>query len=104
MYHYINSKAPTLNQGPIRWGSVPGIHEVIERRPDESEDDFVARLVALHPTPQERLISITIHADTLKPELPSTSPQVTFPEAANVVRTQLDVARILMDGGEKRFP
>jgi hypothetical protein len=40
---------------------------VFERGP-ESEDDFVARLMAL--TGRERLTPITIYAETLKPELP----------------------------------
>jgi hypothetical protein len=69
----VNSKAPALNPGPIRWGTVPGVPKVFERGPDESEDDFVARLIALHPTPRERLTSITIHAETLKPEPPEMS-------------------------------
>jgi hypothetical protein len=67
---YVDSRVPALNPGPIRWGTVPGNPEVFERGPDESEDDFVARLTALHPTPRERLIDITIHAETLKPEPP----------------------------------
>jgi hypothetical protein len=64
---YIDSRAPALNPGPIRWGTIPGILTVFERGPAESEDDFVARLMAL--TGRERLTSITIHAETLKPEL-----------------------------------
>lgn len=70
---YVNSRAPALNPGLIRWGTVPGVPEVFERNQDESEDDFVARLIALHPTPRERLIDITIHAETLKPEPLTTS-------------------------------
>jgi hypothetical protein len=76
---YVGSKAPVLNPGPIRWGTIPGIPKVFERRPDESEDDFVARLIALHSTPRERLIDITIHAETLKPEPPTASSLATFP-------------------------
>ena len=67
---YVDSRAPALNPGPIRWGTVRGFPEVFERGPDESEDDFVARLIALQPTPSERDTCITIHAEILKPELP----------------------------------
>ena len=66
---YVDSRAPALNPGPIRWGTIPGIPTVFERSPDESEDDFVARLMAL--TGREGLTSIAIHAETLKPELRS---------------------------------
>jgi hypothetical protein len=67
---YVHSKAPALDPGPIRWGTVPGVPEVFERRTDESEDGFVTRLMALNLAPRQRLTSITIHAETLKPELP----------------------------------
>jgi hypothetical protein len=65
---WVNSKAPALNPGPIFWGTVPGVPKVFERGPDESEDAFVALLMAL--TGWERLTSITIHAETLKPQAP----------------------------------
>jgi hypothetical protein len=65
---YVDSKAPSLNPGPIKWGTVPGLAEVFERGLDESEDDFVSRLMAL--TGREGLTSIAIHAETLKPGQP----------------------------------
>jgi hypothetical protein len=52
---YVHSGAPALNPGAIRWGTIPGIPTVFERGSDESEDDFVARLIAL--TGRERLTS-----------------------------------------------
>ena len=67
----VNSRAPALNPGPIRWGTIPGIPTVFERGPDESDDDFVDRL-ATHAlttrTPFACSSEITIHAETLKPE------------------------------------
>jgi hypothetical protein len=74
---YVDSKAPSENPGQTKWGTIKGVREVFERNLDESEDDFVARLIALHPTPRERLIDITIHAETLKPEPPAL--KATFP-------------------------
>jgi hypothetical protein len=73
---FVNSKAPELNPGPIRFGTVAGIPAVFERGPDESEDDFVARLTTHAPiirTPFPWSSTITIHAETLKPELPEAS-------------------------------
>jgi hypothetical protein len=67
----VNSKAPALNPGPIRWGTVPGVPKVFERGEDESEAEFVDRLSTHAPTTRTRLASsseITIHAETLKPE------------------------------------
>jgi hypothetical protein len=62
---YIDSKASSLNPGPIKWGTVPGLAAAFERDLDQSEDDFVARLMVL--TGRERLTSTTIHAVSLKP-------------------------------------
>ena len=81
---YVDSKAPSENPGQIKWVTIKGIREVFERNLDESEDDFVARLIALHPTPRERLIDVTIHAETLKPEPPTTSAEATFPGRSEV--------------------
>lgn len=72
----VNSKAPACNPGPIRWGTVPGIATVFERGHDESEEDFVDRLVRHAPTIRTEfaLVSeVTIHAETLKPEPPALS-------------------------------
>lgn len=72
---WVNSKAPALNPGPIRWGTIPGVPMVFERSPDESKDDFLARLMALRPAPRGRFDTegITIHAEKLKPESPETA-------------------------------
>jgi hypothetical protein len=73
---WVNSEAPELNPGPIRWGAVVGVPEVFERGPDESEDDFVSRVATHAPTtrtPFAFLSEITIHAETLKPEPPAAS-------------------------------
>jgi hypothetical protein len=73
---YVNSKAPALNPGPIRWGNKPGIPTAFECGPDEPEDDFVARLTTHAPTiqtPFALLSKITIHAETLKSESPTMS-------------------------------
>jgi hypothetical protein len=72
----VNSRAPALNPGPIRWGTMPDIPTVFERNPDESENDFTALLATHAPTLRTPFASsrtITIHAETLKPEPPATS-------------------------------
>jgi len=68
---YVDSKAPSLNPGPIRWGSVDGMAEIFERGPDESEDAFIGRLQQHLPDGQPRGgYSVTIHAESMKPEPP----------------------------------
>jgi hypothetical protein len=72
----VNSRAPCLNPGPIKWGTVPGVAEIFERGPDESEKDFIDRLARRAPKlrgPFASLSKITIHAETLKPEPPAMS-------------------------------
>ena len=68
---WVDSKAPALNPGPIRWGTIPGTPTVFECGRDESEDDFVDRLATHAPTTRTPFASsseITIHPETLKPE------------------------------------
>lgn len=70
----VDSAAPCLEPGPIRWGTVPEIAEIFERGAEESERDFVDRLAALAPivkTEFAEQITVTIHAETHKPELPT---------------------------------
>ena len=67
---YVDSKAPCLNPGPIKWGTVPGVVEIFERGPDESESDFIGRLQEHLPAEEaETGYSVTIHAESMKPEL-----------------------------------
>jgi hypothetical protein len=70
----VNSNARALNPGPIRWGTVLGVPEVFERGPDESEVDFVDRLTTHAPTTRTPFASsstVTIHAESSKPEPPA---------------------------------
>ncbi|PYU21724.1 MAG: hypothetical protein DMG30_16920 [Acidobacteria bacterium] len=69
---YVDSKAPCMNPGPIKWGTVPGIPQIFERLADESEDDFVHRLMDTRPGvkhPSAYIDHVTIRAETMKPEL-----------------------------------
>jgi hypothetical protein len=69
---YVDSKAPCLNPGPIKWGTVPGVVEIFERGPDESESDFIDRLQEHLPADEPKTgYSVTIHAESMKPELPA---------------------------------
>jgi len=70
----VDSGAPCLELGPIKWGSIAGVPEIFERGPDESENDFVDRLVAVAPVEHGPFCgncTVTIHAATRKPSLPS---------------------------------
>jgi len=73
----VDSAAPCLEPGPIKWGTVLGVQTIFERGADESESDFVDRLAALAPiekTPFCESCTVTIHAETHKPELPIPAP------------------------------
>jgi hypothetical protein len=69
---WVDSKAPCLNPGPIKWGTVPGVAEIFERGLDESESDFIDRLQQHLPAEETKTgYSVTIHAESMKPELPA---------------------------------
>ena len=73
----LDSRAPCLNPGPIKWGTVPGVAEIFERGPEESQNDFVHRLMDARPNvehPPGYIDHVTIHAETMKPELPAMVP------------------------------
>lgn len=61
---YVEAGAPAVDPGPIRWGSVDGLPEIFERGQDESENAFVARLLALRPMPRS---AVTIHSLSRRP-------------------------------------
>lgn len=69
---YVDSMAPCLNPGPIKWGTVPGVVEIFERNSDESERDFIDRLKQHLPAEEAEMgYSVTIHAESMKPQLPA---------------------------------
>lgn len=73
----VASKAQSLNPGPIRWGTVPGLAEIFERGSDESDDDFITRLRSMRPKPEgpgPHVTFVRIYAETMKPEPPAMVP------------------------------
>jgi hypothetical protein len=69
----VNSRAPSLKPGPIKWGTIPGLAEVFERGVDELEQNFVNRLIDACPDVEDPpgYIYVTIDAEIMKPDLPA---------------------------------
>jgi hypothetical protein len=78
---YIHSEASPFNPDLIRWGTIPGIPTLFERRPEESEDDFISRVAKHAPrteTPFASTGEIRIYAEGSKPETSEMPSEATF--------------------------